>query len=101
MRLDQVNYEVVRLPSSLSYYHTMQHPTRTSNEEASDRENLITETDSTWSVDGLNNLQYRLVAIEKTPLYTKVSVNLDTEQSSVGNFITNILATIASIFNSS
>lgn len=89
------------MPSSFSYYHTMQHQTRTTDEEASDRWDLIEKADSTWSVDGLNNLQYQLVAIEKTPLYTNVSVNLDKEQSNVGNFITNISDAITSLFNSS
>lgn len=77
-RLKFAGYNVSRPSELIARYKMLRHNRSAEKNNAPNfcRFKLLKSTESRWRQDGLNNLQYKLIHLEKRRLFTKISVDL-------------------------
>ncbi|NP_001079419.1 beta-1,4-galactosyltransferase 3 L homeolog [Xenopus laevis] len=68
--------KITRPSVSVGHYKMVKHKGDQGNEENPHRFDLLIRTQRMWKVDGMNSLNYKLLARELEPLYTNVTVDI-------------------------
>lgn len=76
IRVELQKMEIVRPPADVARYTMVFHKRDTGNQINKDRMRLLGRTAQMWKKDGLSSCSYKLLLVERLPLYVNVTVDI-------------------------
>ncbi|TMS14275.1 beta-1,4-galactosyltransferase 4 [Larimichthys crocea] len=81
IRVELQKMKIVRPPADVARYTMVFHKRDSGNEINKDRMKLLGRTPQVWRKDGLNSCSYKMLSVERQPLYVNVTVDIGKPQS--------------------
>ncbi|XP_009272759.1 PREDICTED: beta-1,4-galactosyltransferase 4 [Aptenodytes forsteri] len=79
IRVEMQKMRVVRPSPDVARYTMIFHRRDHGNEENGERMKLLGQVSRTWKTDGLNSCSYKLLSVERNPLYVNITVDFSME----------------------
>ncbi|KAI1902689.1 hypothetical protein AGOR_G00018600 [Albula goreensis] len=76
IRVELQKMKIVRPPPEVARYTMVFHKRDSGNEVNKDRMRLLGQTPRIWRQDGLNSCAYKMLSVERLPLYINVTVDI-------------------------
>ncbi|XP_006628043.2 beta-1,4-galactosyltransferase 4 [Lepisosteus oculatus] len=76
IRVELHKMKIVRPPPKIARYTMIFHTRDSGNEVNKDRMRLLSRTPRMWRLDGLSSCEYKLLSVERAPLYVNITVDI-------------------------
>ncbi|KAM4546377.1 beta-1,4-galactosyltransferase 4 [Fundulus diaphanus] len=81
VRVELQKMTIVRPPADVARYTMVFHKRDSGNQINKNRMRLLGQTTKMWRSDGLNSCSYKIVSVERLPLYVNITVDIGQPQS--------------------
>ncbi|XP_035999070.1 beta-1,4-galactosyltransferase 4 [Fundulus heteroclitus] len=81
VRVELQKMTIVRPPADVARYTMVFHKRDSGNQINKNRMRLLGQTTKMWRNDGLNSCSYKIVSVERMPLYVNITVDIGQPQS--------------------